>query len=358
MRPKHPALGLVSFCHTFGTLSCEANVATIRKRGPYQWQAIIRKRGFPPQSQTFETKAMAQAWAGELESQMVRGVFISLGEAESTTLARALERYWAEVGSKKRHPSQERQRINHWLKSPLSQRYLGNLRGNDFALYRDQRRADGRAENTIRLELALVGHLFEIARKEWGMDGLQNPLKNIRKPSGSQERDRRLKPGEYEKIAAKLEASSNVWVRPLFDFAIETALRQGMLFVLRWEWVDLEAQLIHIPQPYRGVGNKCVPPILPLSRKATAILAALPRDIGGLVFPTTANAIRNIWKRVIKQLEIEGLRWHDLRHEAASRLFEKGLHPLEVASVTGHKSLSMLRRYTHLQPSDLARKLG
>lgn len=71
----------------------------------------------PSQSQTFETKAMAQAWAGELESQMVRGVFISLGEAESTTLARALERYWTEVGSKKRHPSQERQRINHWLKN-------------------------------------------------------------------------------------------------------------------------------------------------------------------------------------------------------------------------------------------------
>ncbi len=104
-------------------------MATIRKRGPYQWQAIIRKRGFPPQSQTFETKALAQAWAGELESQMVRGVFVSLGEAESTTFARALERYWMEIGSKKRHPNLERQRINHWLKNPLSQRYLANLRG-------------------------------------------------------------------------------------------------------------------------------------------------------------------------------------------------------------------------------------
>jgi integrase len=131
-----------------------------------------------------------------------------------------------------------------------------------------------------------------------------------------------------------------------------------MLFVLRWEWVDLEAGVIHIPPEHRGVGNKCVPPTLPLSRRAVGVLGALPVDISGRVFPTTANAIRLIWKRVAKQLGIEGLRWHDLRHEAASRLFEKGLHPLEVASITGHKSLSMLRRYTHLQPSDIARKLG
>ena len=60
----------------------------------------------------------------------------------------------------------------------------------------------------------------------------------------------------------------------------------------------------------------------------------------------------------LKDLGIKDLRWHDLRHEAASRFFEKGLHPLEVASITGHKSLTMLRRYTHLQPHDLVAKLG
>jgi integrase len=76
------------------------------------------------------------------------------------------------------------------------------------------------------------------------------------------------------------------------------------------------------------------------------------------VLPTTANALRCVWKRALKDLGIKDLRWHDLRHEAASRLFEKGLHPLEVASITGHKSLTMLRRYTHLQPEALVAKLG
>ena len=55
---------------------------------------------------------------------------------------------------------------------------------------------------------------------------------------------------------------------------------------------------------------------------------------------------------------IEGLRFHDLRHEATSRFFEKGLNIMEVASITGHKDLRMLRRYTHLKAEDLAKKLG
>ena len=187
-------------------------MATIRKRGPYQWQAIIRKRGFPNQVKTFTSKADAQAWAGQLESEMVRGVYVSIGEAERTTLAEGLERYWIEVASSKRHPNQERQRIERWKRHPLAQHYLAALRGSDFAKYRDSRRLQGRAENTIRLELALVAHLFEVARKEWGMEGLANPLKNIKKPSGSVERERRLKPGEYEQISSALAKSENPWV--------------------------------------------------------------------------------------------------------------------------------------------------
>ncbi|WP_373422310.1 tyrosine-type recombinase/integrase [Burkholderia gladioli] len=69
------------------------------------------------------------------------------------------------------------------------------------------------------------------------------------------------------------------------------------------------------------------------------------------------------WKRTLqtagtKDPELLTLRWHDLRHEATSRLFEKGLHPLEVASITGHRSMQMLKRYTHLKPESLLKKLG
>ncbi|MGD9787571.1 MAG: hypothetical protein AB7U30_06420 [Sulfuricellaceae bacterium] len=157
-------------------------MASITKRGSY-WRAQVRRKGYPLQFHTFDTKAQAEAWVRQIENEMDRGIFVSRAEAERTTLAEALERYWQEVASQKRHPDQERRRINHWLRQPLSSYFLANLRGAEFAKYRDERRAQGRAENTIRLELALISHLFEIARKEWGMESLANPIRNIRKPS-------------------------------------------------------------------------------------------------------------------------------------------------------------------------------
>ncbi|WP_186100817.1 hypothetical protein [Burkholderia gladioli] len=93
----------------------------------------------------------------------------------------------------------------------------------------------GKAENTIRLELQIVSHLYEIARKEWGAEGLLNSLSNIRKPTGSQARDRRFRRGEFEKLRALLSSSGNPWVAPAFELAIETSLRQGTLFSIRRE---------------------------------------------------------------------------------------------------------------------------
>ena len=159
-------------------------MASILKRGPYQYQATIRLKGFQSQSRTFETKREAEAWATIVESEMIRGVFVRQEqEAQQTSLRAALERYRDEIVPLKRHPYQENGRINRWLQNDLCNRSLASLRGVDFAQYRDKRRRDGRAENTIRLELQLINHLFEIARKEWGMEQLTNPLNNIRKPS-------------------------------------------------------------------------------------------------------------------------------------------------------------------------------
>lgn len=332
-------------------------MASITKRGRY-WRAQIIRRGYPPQYRTFDSRSEAEAWSRAVESEMDRGSFVSRVESEKTTLAEALKRYEREISVNKAHPQQDYQRIRHWLRQDLAHYFLANLRGVDFAKYRDDRLALGRAANTVRLELALVGHLFEIARKEWGMEGLMNPLKNIRKPSGSNERDRRLRDGEYDQLAEALSKSDNPWVRPAFDLAIETSLRQGMLVALRWDWIDLSRQVIWIPAASRRHANKGVPAAMPLSLKAVAVLQSLPRSTDGRVFPTTQNAIVCVWKKTLKRLGIDGLRWHDLRHEAASRLFEKGLNPMEVASITGHKTLTMLRRYTHLQPEALARKLG
>lgn len=342
-------------------------MAYISQRGEY-WRAEIRRRGHKPVYRTFDTKQQAQQWARRIEGEMDAGVYIDRTEAERTTLREALERYQREIVPTKRYPKQENTRIARWLRHELAYRTLASLRGADFARYRDERRAAGRAENTVRLELQLVSHLYETARKEWGgLDGLMNPLKNIRKPSGSSARDRRLQPGEYERIHARLQASGNPYAAPAFTLAIETSLRQGSLFSVRWEWVDWGARMICFPPEARASANKGVPPALPLSRQAIHVLEALrPRnDLGqvienqdGEVFPTTANAVMCVWKRALASLGISNLRWHDLRHEAVSRLFEKGFHPMEVASISGHRSMNMLKRYTHLNPASLLERLG
>lgn len=332
-------------------------MASITKRGAY-WRAQVRLKGNGSHSRTFDTKSEAEKWARSTESEMDRGLFYDRTEAEKTTLLEALDRYEKEVISRKQYPGQELQRVRHWRNQPLSQRFLGNLRGVDFAKYRDSRLTIGRATATVRQELQVISHLFETARKEWGMEGLLNPLKNIRKPSGSKERDRRLKPGEYEIIKASLASCENPYALPAFELAIETSLRQGMLFELRWEWVDLPARVIRIPISYRQKANKGVPVALPLSSHAIAVIRAMPRALSGKVLDCTADSVSTLWKRRMKNLKIENLRWHDLRHEAASRFFEKGLHPMQVASITGHKNLNMLRRYTHLKAEDLAVMLG
>jgi integrase len=348
------------FCCKFAALDLKGvqQMASIIRRGPHQFQVMVRRKGFPVEMKTFERYDHAQAWGRSVEAGMDRGDFVSRKEADATTLHEALERYMSEIVPLKSSPYQERQRVLRWQKEPLAKRFLSNLRGVDFAGYRDRRKKDGRADNTIRLELALVGHVFEICRKEWGMEGLMNPLKNIRKPGGGRCRDRRLVVGEYEKLKEGLRGCGTKWAVYAFDLAIETSLRMGMLVSLRWEWLDRNEKMFRIPAKFRDTSNKGVPAVLPLSSQAVAVLDGMPRSIDGRVLPLTTNALRLAFREVCAGAEIKGLRWHDLRHEAASRLFEKGLNPFEVASITGHKSLQMLKRYTHLQPSDLVAKLG
>ena len=337
-------------------------MAYIQQRGEF-WRAEVNRKGYKPVYHSFDTRKLAEKWVRRIEAEMDAGIFVDKTLANRTTLAEALEKYRLKILPEKLHPYQESKRIDRWLRHDLSYRTLGNLRGIDFAEYRDGRRADGRAESTIRLELSIISHLFVIARKEWNMPGLINPIQDIRMPSGSAERDRRLTREEYVCIRRHLRRSKNPYAVHAFDLAIETSLRQGTLFKLRWEWVNFSTQMIKIPKAARGPANKGVPPIIPMSTRTYAILRKLhakqPQgNAKGLILDTTPNAVVCIWKNTKEILRIEDLRWHDLRHEATSQFFEKGLQIMEVASMTGHRSMQMLKRYTHLNPESFREKLG
>ena len=129
-------------------------------------------------------------------------------------------------------------------------------------------------------------------------------------------------------------------------------MRSGELFSIHWANIDLNKRTCHLPITKNGTSR-----VIPLSNRALETLNGLPRNLSGIVFPLSRVALRGLWSRGCKRVKVGDLRFHDLRHEATSRFFEKGLNVIEVASITGHKDLRMLQRYTHLRAEDLALKL-
>ena len=324
-------------------------MATFRKRSG-SWQALVKKKGFGQIGRTFDTKAEAEAWAKIVEAEMVRGVFFSRKEAESTTLSEALDRYEREISSIKKGYLQEKKRIRSWKTHPLAKRFLATIQGKDIAAWRDARIKSGSSANTVRLDLAVISHLFEIARKEWGMEGLHNPVKAIRMPSPPAGRDRRLGPGELEQL---LESSSDE-INQVIRFALETAMRRGELAGMTWEMVDLKKRTVTLPETKNGQKR-----IVPLSSVAAAILKERlsTRRLDGKVWDIGPDTISQDFARACQKAGISGLHFHDLRHEATSRLFEKGFDTMEVRTITGHKTLQMLARYTHLRAEDLVERM-
>ena len=322
-------------------------------RGKRVWQAHIRRRGYQTQVRTFDTKSEAQAWAATIESEIARGVFVSRAEAERTTLDEALLRYETEITPRKKSVG-ERGFVRRWRAHPLAQRTLASLRGKDIAEYIRAREADGVGANTIRLELALLSHLFNTARSAWGMESLINPIELVKgqRPKLPRGRDRRLVDGEEKQLLAAAHNYGGE-IGPIITWAIETAMRRGEIAAMCWEHVDRNARVLLVSETKTGTPRR-----VPLSSRALAILDSLVRRADGPIWTMKPDSISQAFERVCLAAGIEGLTFHDLRHEATSRLFEKGLNPMQVAAITGHKTLQMLKRYTHLRAEDLVALIG
>lgn len=332
-------------------LSLERSMASIRKIGT-SYEARVRIQGHSD-CKSFTTKKEAQLWAGETETEMRRGVFTPRNEAEQTSLAEALSRYRATITPHKKGAKQEAARIAVWIAGNLAKRRLSSLKGKDFAMYRDSRLAQGIAANTIRLEMAIVSHLFNIAKKEWGMDYLVNPLLNVAKPKAANPRERRVAKSEEAALSTSLEDCRNKWITPITEFAVETAMRKSEMLSLQWENVDLHRRVAQLKTSKNGDART-----VPLSKRAVEILTALPRAAKGPVFPITANALDSAWRRAKRRANIENLHFHDLRHEGTSRYaLSVGRNLLKLQRITGHKTLQMLTRYTHLNVEDILRDM-
>lgn len=345
-------------------------MATITQRASGRWQARVRRDGVTL-SKTFKNKGDADAWGRQQESAVERGAWMDIGDADRTTLADALERYELEVTSKKRGADPEKNHIRSLLAtSNLGPKTLSRIRSHDLAQAVHSWEATGYAAATINRRLLIISHLYNIAARRWGMPGLVNPAQHVERPKIRNARSRRVAGAEIEAVVAA--ATRSPYLESLANFAVETGIRLSEMLLSTWENVHISQRYIHLPKEITKNG---VARDVPLSTGAVAALKSLPRQISGAIWNEEPHNVSSTWgkaaRRARKKYEaacaaddrtpdphwLVDLRFHDLRHEATSRLAEV-LAAHELAKMLGHQDMRMTMRYYHPRAEDLAAKLG
>jgi integrase len=221
----------------------------------------------------------------------------------------------------------------------------------------------------VNRELTLLSQVISVASKEWGIYVETNPVSQIRRPKENRARCRRLHGDEEQRLLAELAPTQrseggayqaggcrNKYVRPVVILAIETAMRRSELLSMRWVDVHLAERYVRLHDTKNGDARD-----VPLSSRAIQTLSALsgaPRHASGRVFPISPEALKKSFGRACERAGIHDLHFHDLRHEATSRIAERLDNILELSAMTGHKTVQMLRGYYHPRASDLAWRLG
>lgn len=386
-------------------------MATFTQRSSGNWQAKVRRDGYPSVSKSFQTKALAEAWARSVEREMDTSSFMPSHVAEKTFFKDVAKRYRDEILPSKKGSKQDRYLLNSMV-TVFGDYALSAITPTVLSEYRDAR-LQIVSPQTVKHELGMVSRIYQATILDWKITLPKgNPVRQIRKPVISNDRDRRLEAGEEDLLLnSLLSGCKTQWPHAAAIVAIETAARQGEILSLKWEEIFLEKQTARI----RGVNggttkNGDAYRDVPLTNQVIALLDGLTKNKKGKVFPITKEALKKSWQRAVErgrkkhvhslllhmlaekgfdeksqQLEINALiykkrkpssitqeliekiecedktlvdlHFHDLRHEGTSRLATKfSMH--ELMKVTGHKTARMITRYYHPRAEDLAKKLN
>ncbi|OZI20043.1 hypothetical protein CAL26_21045 [Bordetella genomosp. 9] len=317
-----------------------------------KWKCQVRRKGNPALFRTFDRHSDAVAWGREMEAQIDAGLTIVVPKKRDVqTVADLLDWYLGldEAKAKKSHQD-DKERAER-IKKHLGKLDAIKVNSDHLKDYKNMRLAMPRsAPQTVQHELALLHRAYVLAVEElrWR---LPEGVPRTRRPVIDNARDRRVRRDELLQL---IQHTGSREAAIIMELAVETAMRRGEIMGLEWERIDLERQSAYLPDTKSGS-----PRTVPLSRRAVDLLRSVKReDATGKVFHIADASVSQALKRAAKRIGAQDLRFHDLRHEATSRLFEKGLNQIEVARITGHKTLSMLNRYTHLDVQHLVGKLG
>lgn len=340
-------------------------MATVKRHGK-GWQVSIRLKGHDPIYATFTKKCLADDFKVTKEAEIKEGRHRSTKAASKTLLTELFEKYEQHIVPTHEVSSHvpDKARIGHLRRFCQPKNLtLAGLTIDHVIEYVDER-LKSVSSDAIRRELCLWSDVIESARSLWKLHIVANPVENakrvikkLRKLKPGNERKRRLRPGEYERIR-DAKHSHFTLINQVALFSIETAMRQSEIAKARWEYVDIAKRIIFVPKSKMDwlTGNKGK--VVPLSTTAIGILENLPvRFLNGSIFGMDGCSIKRAFIRLCRKEGLKDLRFHDLCHEATSRLFEQGFDVDEVSAITGKKDWRTLARYTHPDPEKLAQRM-
>lgn len=347
-------------------------MASIRKRanqdGSVSYRVEVRLKGFPPQRATFKRLTDAKNWAGQTEAAIREGRYFKTTESRKHTLGDATDRYKDSVLPAKKDGKKQESQLD-WWKKEIGAYTLGDVTP---ALIGECRDKLGKtlAPATVVRYLAALSHVFTIAVNEWGWLE-DNPVRKVRKPKEPRGRVRflsedteglngELLEGELTRLLKACRESTNPYIHTVVVLALSTGMRQGEIMNLKWSDVDLKTNRVVLHETKND--ERRVVPLLGHAKEQLKEHAKIRRLDTDLVFPGRNKKrpmfIRTPWLEVVKAAGIEDLRFHDLRHSAASYMLMSGATLGEIAELLGHKTLQMVKRYSHLSESHAAGVVG
>ncbi|MEW8506894.1 MAG: site-specific integrase [Candidatus Thiodiazotropha sp.] len=352
-------------------------MASIRKRsrkdGSTSYRVDVRLKGFPPQTATFRRLTDAKKWAQDTESAIREGRYFRTAEAKKHTLAELIERYIKDVLPRK--PKQEagqKQQLN-WWKDEIGKYSLIEVTPSRITECRDKllagttKQGNKRSPATVNRYLAALSHAFSIAVNEWEWleDSPMRKVSKVKEPRGrvrflSEDEKKpsgEIIEGERTRLLKSCRNSRNSYLYPVVVLALSTGMRQGEIMKLTWDDVDLNLGRITLHETKND--ERRVVPLVGLSLELLKEHAKIRPIDTPLLFPGKNKKkvpmdLRTPWLTALKEADIQDFRFHDLRHSAASYLAMNGASMAEIAEVLGHKTLQMVKRYSHLSEAHTA----
>lgn len=340
-------------------------MAVIEKRktsdGMINYRVKIRLKGYSVQHATFKNISKAKLWAQQTESAIREGRYFKIPEAKKHTMEDMIDRYIEHVLPLKPKSIKKQIMQLNWWKKELGYCLLSKITPALIAEKRDllangiTKRKAKRSPSTVARYMAVLSHAFTVAVQDWNWID-DSPTRKVSKPKEPRGRVRFLEDVERTRLLKECKNSTSPYLFPIVILAISTGMRSSEIMNLTWKDVDLDNGRITLLQTKNG--DIRVVPLVGFALDLLKDLYENRKEYTDLLFPgknpQKPIKIRSPWESALERANIKDFRFHDLRHTAASYLAMNKATLTEIADILGHKTLSMVKRYSHLSESHTA----